>query len=111
MANNIDSMTNQYMQISGRSTQTRGPDRTAEQSGQSAAANSSAAGQSVDTIQLTSDARLMQAVEQRLGAVPEVDATRVEDVRSRLEAGDYTISAERTANKMLSMEQGMPKTG
>ncbi|MFK8029893.1 MAG: flagellar biosynthesis anti-sigma factor FlgM [Gammaproteobacteria bacterium] len=108
MANNIDSMTNQYMQISGRTTQTQGPERTGDNPNKEVGGAKSTASQSVDTIQLTGEARLMQAVEQKLGSIPEVDSKRVEDVRSRIETGNYTVSAERTADKMLSMEQSMP---
>lgn len=108
MANNIDSMTNQYMQISGRSTQTRGPERSGDNPAQADTARAAGSGQNVDTIELTGDARLMQAVEQRISAVSEVDTARVEEVRGRIASGNYSVSAERTADKMLAMEQSMP---
>ena len=101
-------MTNQYMQISGRTTQTQGPERTSDQPNKAVSDKPATASQSVDTIELTDDARLMQAVEQKLSTVSEVDSKRVEEVRARLESGNYSVSAERTADKMLSMDQSMP---
>ncbi len=105
MANNIDSLTNQYLQVSGRPTQTNGPDKSQEQATTAKAKN---AAQNADTIQVTDDARLMQAVEERLGQVSEVDSKRVDEIRSRIESGDYSVSAERTADKMLAMDRSLP---
>ncbi len=107
MANNIDSMTNQYMQISGRPTQTQGPDKSMEKPSQATGAPATQS-QNVDTIELTDDVRLMQAVEAKLSTVAEVDTKRVDEVRNRIESGNYEVSAERTADKMLSMDQTMP---
>ncbi len=106
MANNIDSLTNQYLQISGRPTQTNGPDKPADQA--SDAKSKSVAAQNSDTVKVTDDARLMQAVEERLGQVSEVDSKRVDEIRSRIESGDYSVSAERTADKMLAMDRSLP---
>ncbi len=105
MANNIDSLTNQYLQVAARPTQTNGPDKPAEQATTAKAKN---AAQNADTIQVTDDARLMQAVEERLGQVSEVDSKRVDEIRSRIESGDYSVSAERTADKMLAMDRSLP---
>ncbi len=107
MTNNIDSMTNQYLQISGRPTQPQGPDKSMDKSSLAAGAPATQS-QNVDTIELTDDVRLMQAVEAKLSTVAEVDTKRVDDVRSRIESGNYEISAERTADKMLSVDQAMP---
>ena len=106
MANNIDSLTNQYLQVSGRPTQTNGPDKSAEQATDAKAR--SVASQNSDTVQVTDDARLMQAVEERLGQVSEVDSKRVDEIRSRIESGDYSVSAERTADKMPAMDRSLP---
>ncbi len=95
------------MQISGRPTQTQGPDKPMEKANQAAGAPA-AASQNVDTIELTNDVRLMQAVESKLNSVSEVDTKRVDEVRSQIQSGNYQVSAERTADKMLSMDQSMP---
>ncbi len=105
MTNNIDSLTNQYLQISGRTAKTSGPETPAGQPGD---AKAKAAAQNTDTVQVTSDARLMQAVEERLGQVNEVDSKRVEEIRDRIESGNYSVSAERTADKMLAMDRSLP---
>lgn len=105
MANKIDSLTNQYLQISGRSAQTKGPDRSAEQSADAKTAST----QTTDTVRVTDDARLLQAVEDRLGQVSEVDSKRVEDIRSRIESGNYSVSAERVADKMIAMDRSLPE--
>ncbi len=106
MANNIDSMTNQHLQLSGNTTQTSKTARSAD--GSTSATANSTASQKVDTVELTGDARLMQAVEKQLSTLSQVDSQRVDDVRARLDSGTYEMSLERTADKMISMDQTMP---
>ncbi|MEM7082015.1 MAG: flagellar biosynthesis anti-sigma factor FlgM [Pseudomonadota bacterium] len=107
MANNIDSLTNQSMQISGKTTQTSGTSSASPANAKAEGASSSA-GQTMDTVQLTDDARLLQAAEQKLNQVSEVDSKRVEAVRSQIESGDYSVSAERTASKMMAYDRSLP---
>ena len=73
------------------------------------ATRSSAAG---DTVELTSRAKLLEQLEQRLSEVPEIDRAKVEAVRAAIENGDFVIDAEGIADALLRSEQelGKPKT-
>lgn len=107
MTNNIDSLTNQYLQISGRPSQAGGTDKSADAAVTDSQAKT--ASKNADTVELTEDARLMQAVEERLTQVNEVDSSRVEAIRNQIESGEYTVSAERTADKMMAFDRSLPE--
>lgn len=69
------------------------------------AAGKPAASAGGDRFQLTGPASVLRQAEARLAAIPDVDAARVESVRQRLAAGDYSIDAERVATKLLGFER------
>lgn len=48
----------------------------------------------------------MNALEQRIKQLPEVDTARVVEIHSRIMAGDYEIDSERLAGKLLDLESG-----
>ena len=105
MSNKIDSMTNQYLQITGRpaaqtpSTDANSTRAAKPESGQAARG---------DTVELTDSARQLQALESKLAGVSEVDQSRVDQVRSRIEAGEYQVSSERVADKMIALDRALP---
>lgn len=105
MTNKIDNMTQQYLQISGRPAQATTPDKTSESPAVTQKQKSVA---TTDTVELTHDARLMRALEERLGQLGEVDQSRVEAVRNRIESGDYQVSSERLADKMIAIDRSLP---
>ena len=57
-----------------------------------------------DQVTITPSAAKLQAVEQKLAAVPVVDQQRVEQLRSAIESGEYQVDAKRTAEKFLQFE-------
>ena len=105
MTNKIDNMTQQYLQISGRPAQASPSEKASEGAAVTHKPNSVA---TTDTVELTHDARLMQAMEERIGQLGEVDQSRVDAVRSRIESGDYQVSSERIADKMIAMDRSLP---
>lgn len=105
MPNKIDSMTNTYLQITGQpAAKTNAPDANAAQARKSGAEASAR----TDTVEVTESARRLQALESRLGEVSEVDQRRVDEVRSRIEAGEYEVRSERVAAKMIAMDRALP---
>lgn len=105
MSYKIDSMTQQFLKIAGRSSETN-PQGTVPQN--AASPEKAKAAALNDTITFTESARLMQAVEARLAEVSEVDQLKVEDVRNRIESGSYQVSYERLADKMIAMDNSLP---
>jgi negative regulator of flagellin synthesis FlgM len=62
-----------------------------------------------DTVKLTSVAQgLKQA--NASGSEPVVNETRVAEIKTALEAGEYKINPERIADKMLQMELKLPNS-
>jgi negative regulator of flagellin synthesis FlgM len=55
-------------------------------------------------VQLTNASRNLAALEQSLQNLPAVDEQRVAAVKARLDAGEYRISPQRVADKLLHME-------
>jgi len=47
----------------------------------------------------------LQAVREAIDRTPEVDSTRVQDIRERIANGEYPLDAERTAARVVELEQ------
>lgn len=60
-----------------------------------------------DAVDLSSTATMLKQAELRLRAQPEVDQSRVEQLRQRIAAGEYEVSAEKLAAKLIRLEQGL----
>lgn len=58
-----------------------------------------------DTVELTSSAKLLARLEKTLASVPDVDASRVADVRRQIENGEYQIDAGKIAEAMLRLDR------
>tara|TARA_A200000113_G_scaffold111128_1_gene99795 strand:+ start:174 stop:500 length:327 start_codon:yes stop_codon:yes gene_type:complete len=48
----------------------------------------------------------INALEQRIKQLPEVDTARVVELHSRIMAGEYAVDSERLAGKLLDLESG-----
>lgn len=74
--------------------------------GTSARANEAAQSTSSgDTVELTSKAKLLERLEKSLASIPDVDASRVAEVRKQIENGEYQIDAEKIAESMLRLDR------
>lgn len=60
-----------------------------------------------DAVQLTDTATRMKRIEAGLAGVPDVDRSRVEAARRKIESGDYAVNARRVAQKLLQLEQDL----
>lgn len=58
-----------------------------------------------DTVKLTSSAKLLERLEKTLATLPEVDSSRVAEVKTAIENGEYTIDADAIAESILSFER------
>jgi len=60
-----------------------------------------------DSVKLSSQAKNLKQLEQKLGDYPEMDDDRIEQIRSALESGSYKVDAEKLAQKMLEMDESI----
>ena len=58
-----------------------------------------------DQVQLSSESQLLARLSSELKTLPEVDETKVAELRARIEAGEYGPSASEIAAKILGMDQ------
>ena len=60
-----------------------------------------------ENVNLSSQAKNLKQLEQKLGDYPEMDDDRIEQIRSALENGSYKVDAEKLAQKMLEMDESI----
>lgn len=60
-----------------------------------------------ENVNLSSQAKNLKQLEQKLGSYPEMDDDRIEQIRSALENGSYKVDAEKLAQKMLEMDESI----
>ncbi len=70
-------------------------------------ARGQAQGAKGDSVSLSSQAKNLKQLEEKLGDYPEMDDDRIAEIRSALENGTYKIDAEKLAQKMLEMDQSI----
>jgi negative regulator of flagellin synthesis FlgM len=66
---------------------------------------------SLDTVNLTGTAALMQKLDAAIAATPVVDMARVNRIQQAIENGTYEIDPARVAEKMLSFETALQSRG
>jgi negative regulator of flagellin synthesis FlgM len=78
--------------------------------GTHAGAKASAAGQQpasrarTDEVSISTQAGDLQALENSIRQLPEVDSARVSALREQINAGQYTVDSSRLADKILAFE-------
>lgn len=60
-----------------------------------------------DAVQLTDTATRLKAIEARLAEIPDVDKARVNELRERIESGQYRPDPARIAARLLRMESDL----
>lgn len=87
--------------------------RTGRQDTQETDSNSNAAGRGVgnqdntnlgESVQISSSAIDLQALEARIGELPEVDRGRVTELRNQIANGEYQIDGQQLAARMIDFE-------
>ena len=58
-----------------------------------------------DTVNLTSDAKLLERLDKTLASLPAVDSARVAEIKAAIENGDYEIDAEAIADAMIKLDR------
>ncbi|SES65763.1 MULTISPECIES: flagellar biosynthesis anti-sigma factor FlgM [Marinobacter] len=60
-----------------------------------------------ENVNLSKQAREIRQMGERLESTPEVDDSRVEQIRAALADGSYKVDAEKVAQKMLEMDESI----
>ncbi len=60
-----------------------------------------------ENVKLSSQAKELKQLEQRLNSYPEMDDDRIEQIKAALADGSYKIDAEKLAQKMLEMDESI----
>jgi len=100
MANKIDGMGSAGVQPS----RTTGPN---EASKEQRAATQPTAPRDVEQVQFTDSARLLQRLESALRSQPEVDESRVAELKERIDAGRFDLDPHRIAKRLIKTEQDL----
>jgi len=58
-----------------------------------------------DTVELTSGGKLLERLEKTLSTLPEVNAARVDQVKSQIANGEYEIDSAKIAEAMLRFDR------
>ena len=77
---------------------------SAAASGAAAPDAKKSAGAAGDSVSLTQAGLQLAQMEQQLAKQPAVDSQRVEQIRQKLQSGNYSIDPARIANKLLGFE-------
>lgn len=104
MANDITSINSNRSQLSSNQSSAVKSRNEAKQGNNSE--NASSAG---DRVTLTNTASRLKDIEQQLSSTSSIDSERVAEVQSAISNGDYTVDADRIADKMLAFEDFMNK--
>ncbi len=62
-----------------------------------------------DSVELSDKAQLVQSLISDLSSRPEVNQSRVEQLRTSIASGEFSVSANRVADNILAFEDGLRK--
>ena len=62
---------------------------------------------SSDTVQLTSNAKLLEQLDKTLASLPAVDSARVAEIKAAIESGNYEIDSEAIADAMIRLDRSL----
>ena len=71
---------------------------------QSSTAQNTSVSNSGDTVQLSSAAVDLQALESHINGLPDVDRARVTEIRNQISNGQYSINPSRIAEKIIGFD-------
>lgn len=103
--NDITNINSNRSQLSSNQSSSVKSRNEAKQSNQSESSSPSTA----DRVTLTNTASRLQNIEQQLNSASSIDSARVAEVQSAISSGDYTVDADKIADKMLAFEDFMNK--
>jgi len=57
-----------------------------------------------DTVNLSNAAQTLQAQKNKIDSLPDMDMTKVEQIKQAITAGNYKVDTEKLANNMVAMD-------
>lgn len=102
--NDITNINSNRAQLNSNQSSSIKSRNEAKQSSQNESVSSAA-----DRVTLTNTASRLKDLEQQLNGTSSVDSARVAEVQSAISNGEYSVDADRIADKMLSFEDFMNK--
>jgi len=60
-----------------------------------------------DTVNLTSNAKLLERLDKTLASLPAIDSGRVAEIKTAIENGDYQIDADAIADAMIRLDRSL----
>jgi len=60
-----------------------------------------------DTVNLTSSAKLLERLDKTLASLTSIDETRVAEIKTAIENGDYQIDADAIADAMIRLDRSI----
>lgn len=57
-----------------------------------------------DSVSLSSTAQNLAKIETELKSLPDIDQTKVDAIKARIESGDYQVDSQNLAQKLLNTE-------
>ncbi len=91
--------------LDGFQPSTKSVGQNTKKSSQEPASTASEASQSgSDDVQLSSEARTLQSLTDRVNELPDVNVERAEQIKAALESGEYKVDDLVIADKLLSSE-------
>jgi len=58
-----------------------------------------------DAVELTSTVTNLRRIEAKLSVMPEINQSRVDEIRQSLQSGTYQVNPEQLAQKMLQLDR------
>ena len=62
-----------------------------------------------DSVELSDKAQQVKSLLSDISSMPEVNQSRVEQLRNAIASGNFSVSADKIAGKMLALENGLRK--
>ena len=62
-----------------------------------------------DSVELSDKAQLVKSLLSELSSRSEVNGSRVEQIKTSIASGEFTVSADKIASKMLALDVGLRK--
>ena len=100
--NDITNINSNRAQLNSNQSSSVKSQNEAKQSNQGSSSSSDG-----DRVTLTNTASRLKNIENELSSASSIDSARVEQVQSAISNGDYTVDADRIADKMLDFEDFM----
>lgn len=90
-------------------TGTRRAENTSESSNARKDNGSANASVQQDSVELSGKSQLVKSLLSEIASRPEVNSSRVEQIKNSIASGNFSVSADKIATKMMALDNGLRK--